>query len=134
MSIRVKGLIDIQSLNHWRVVQAIRHASAVSAGCQELSVEVSARLAAASVKARCVTLKVKRRQQGAPEPAKFLGHGVCDNISRSVTLAGFVSTAAEVCEQAAQLLHALAVPPEEIRGLGITVSHISFDHVITYDI
>jgi hypothetical protein len=29
-----------------------------------------------------VTLKLKRRQEGAPEPAKFMGHGACDNLSR----------------------------------------------------
>lgn len=34
------------------------------------------------VKGRSVTLKVKRRQAGAPEPAKFMGHGACDNLSR----------------------------------------------------
>jgi DNA repair protein REV1 len=38
--------------------------------------------AAGSARAKTVTLKLKRRQQGAPEPAKFLGHGACDNLSR----------------------------------------------------
>lgn len=49
---------------------------------QELCGEVSSRLCAASARAKTITLKLKRKQQGAPEPAKFLGHGACDNLSR----------------------------------------------------
>jgi hypothetical protein len=48
------------------------------------------------LRGRCITLKVKRRQEGAPEPAKFLGHGWCDNLSRSITLAGSADSAEEV--------------------------------------
>lgn len=89
---------------------------------QELCGELAARLAAAGgERGRSITLKVKRRQAGAPEPAKFLGHGHCDNVSRSVTLGSFVGSADELAEHAALLLHALAVPPQELRGLGITV-------------
>ena len=36
---------------------------------------MAARLAEARVLARCVTLKVKRKKDGAPEPSKFMGHG-----------------------------------------------------------
>lgn len=43
----------------------------------------------AGLRGKSITLKVKRRQEGAPEPAKFLGHGWCDNVSRSVTIASF---------------------------------------------
>jgi hypothetical protein len=58
--------------------------------------QVAARLLAAGARGRCLTLKVKRRQAGAPEPAKFLGHGVCDNISRSITLGSYIH-AKQVC-------------------------------------
>ena len=44
--------------------------------------EVHRRMRAAGVAARTVTLKLKRRKEGAPEPPKFLGHGSCDNMSR----------------------------------------------------
>jgi hypothetical protein len=57
---------------------------------QGIAQEVQNRLAAAGVRGRALTLKVKRRQIGAPEPAKFLGHGPCDSSSRSVTLAGYL--------------------------------------------
>lgn len=39
------------------------------------------------MKGQLLTLKLKIRAKGAPvESAKFMGHGVCDSISRSVTL------------------------------------------------
>lgn len=62
----------------------------------DLAGEVSSRMRAAGVKGKHLTLKVKRRQEGAPQPAKFMGHGPCDNLSRSVTLSSFVETAAEI--------------------------------------
>ena len=43
----------------------------------------------------------------------------------SVTLGRYVSSAAEVYQQAATLLAGLRVPVEEIRGVGITVSMIA---------
>lgn len=89
---------------------------------QDLCCEVAGRLSAAGARAKTLTLKVKRRQAGAPEPAKFLGHGACDNISRSVTLARYVGSAEELCREALGLLEALGVPVEELRGLGLTVS------------
>lgn len=52
---------------------------------------------------------------------KFLGHGVCDNLSRSVTLARFTDAAEEVARCAEGLLRALRVPPDQIRGMGIAV-------------
>lgn len=50
--------------------------------------EVSQRLRAVALQGRCVTLKLKVRAKNAPvETAKFMGHGVCDNIAKSVSLA-----------------------------------------------
>jgi DNA repair protein REV1 len=89
---------------------------------QELCTEVATRLAAANTRGRTITLKLKRRQTNAPEPHKFMGHGACDNLSRSVTLGSFCKSAAELYGQAALLLRGTGVPPDEIRGLGITVS------------
>ena len=43
----------------------------------ELAGEVTNRLAEAGVQGRTVTLKLKRKKEGAPEPSKFLGHGQC---------------------------------------------------------
>jgi DNA repair protein REV1 len=52
-----------------------------------LAGEVATRLVAAGVAGRSLTLKLKRRSASAPaEPRKFLGHGLCDNFSKSVML------------------------------------------------
>ncbi|XP_020114515.1 uncharacterized protein LOC109728471 isoform X7 [Ananas comosus] len=48
--------------------------------------EVSLRLQGCRVQGRTVTLKVKKRRKGAEEPAKFLGCGDCETMSRSMTI------------------------------------------------
>lgn len=55
------------------------------------------------------------------------GHGICDHLSRSLTLARFTDAPRELADQAGALLRALAVPPLELRGLGITVSRLDND-------
>ena len=94
---------------------------------QGLAHEVQRRLTAAGVRGRTLTLKVKRRQAGAPEPRKFLGHGICDSLSRSVTAARCFAGAAELGSEAAALLRAMAIPADELRGLGITVTRLDND-------
>ncbi|GAX76094.1 hypothetical protein CEUSTIGMA_g3537.t1 [Chlamydomonas eustigma] len=92
-----------------------------------LAVEVSARLKAAGVRGRAITLKLKRRQAGAPEPKKFLGHGWCDDISRSMTVSTFTDHSEQLLSVAKELLTALSIPPEELRGLGIMVGKLDND-------
>lgn len=53
----------------------------------ELSVEVCNRLTAARAKGRCITLKLMVRAEEAPkETAKFMGHGLCNYITKSKNL------------------------------------------------
>lgn len=59
--------------------------------------------------------------QGAGEPLKFLGHGVCDNLSKSVTLARATDAANDLARESCALLAALRVPFDQIRGIGIAV-------------
>lgn len=47
-----------------------------------------------------------------------------DNISRSVTLPSFISTGADIASAARTLLAALAVPANEVRGVGIVISKL----------
>lgn len=93
----------------------------------DLAGEVASRLAEAGVKGRSLTLKIKRRKEGAPEPSKFMGHGICDNLSRSLTLGRFIDSAADIAAEAGGLMRALRVPPCDIRGIGITVTKLSND-------
>jgi impB/mucB/samB family C-terminal domain len=62
--------------------------------------------------------------QGAQEPHKFMGHGECDNFSRSQTLAAATDDGAVLGTAAVALLAGLRCPPTEIRGLGLHVSRL----------
>eukprot|EP00892_Ulva_mutabilis_P005096 jgi/Ulvmu1/2959/UM149_0042.1 len=91
----------------------------------ELSKEVARRLDLCGARGRAVTLKLKRRKANAPvDPPKFLGHGLCDNFSKSVSLGAAVASAEAVFAAAWELLAALAVPPHEVRGVGISVAKL----------
>lgn len=79
-----------------------------------------------------MTLKLKRRQAGAPEPHKFLGHGHCDNLSRSATLGRATASAADLVAVAGELLTAIGVPAVEIRGIGVTVRAVCVGSGILY--
>lgn len=52
-----------------------------------LAGEIQRRLELSRMQGKRLTLKVMVRKPGAPtEPAKFGGHGICDNITRYVEL------------------------------------------------
>lgn len=89
-----------------------------------LAKEVEQRLNQSGVKGRTITVKIKRKKQGWKEPAKFLGCGHCDNLSRSITLARCVSSKEDLLREGAALLRALHVPFEDIRGMGLSVSKL----------
>lgn len=76
------------------------------------------------VQGRTITLKLKRRKENAPEPPKFMGHGICDNMSRSVTVARFTASQDDVAAEAKQMLQALHVDPTQIRGIGLNVRYL----------
>lgn len=91
----------------------------------ELSKEVAKRLSLCGARGRTVTLKLKRRKANAPvDPPKFLGHGLCDNFSKSMSLGSAVASAEAVFAAARELFAALAVPPAEVRGVGISVARL----------
>ncbi|KAI9004798.1 hypothetical protein BC832DRAFT_67826 [Gaertneriomyces semiglobifer] len=81
--------------------------------------EVSERLATAGVKGRSITLKLKQRKADAGEPYKFLGCGDCDNYSKSVVLGRAVDSSSAIYKECLLLYRALAVPPPDLRGVGI---------------
>lgn len=87
----------------------------------QLANEVWARLEATGLRGRCLTLKIKKRREGEGEPMKFLGCGICDNLSRSLTFARAPESAAALHEAACELLRGINCPPTEIRGIGLNV-------------
>jgi len=91
----------------------------------QLAGEVSERLDKLGTRGRCLTLKLMVRAQNAPtETAKFLGHGVCDNISRSAQLSMPTAEQARIYKEVLSLLRQTDTDPPDIRGIGISVSKL----------
>ncbi|XP_026280569.1 DNA repair protein REV1 [Frankliniella occidentalis] len=91
----------------------------------QLSGEVQTRLSEAKVKGSCITLKLLIRAKNAPtETAKFMGHGVCDNITRSSTLSRPVCDADTIAGEVLQMMKKLNVNPCDLRGIGIQISRL----------
>lgn len=89
-----------------------------------LSTEVATRLHTAAAKGRTITLKVKRRKEGAGEPYKFMGCGVCDNFSRSETVAYATDSQEVLLRVAKQLFNSFAFDVREVRGVGLQVTRL----------
>ncbi len=71
-----------------------------------------------------VTLKIKKRREGAQEPRKFLGMGICDSITRSA-VASRVQSIDSIFQHALPLLRSLRIPYADIRGVGLSVSKLA---------
>ena len=95
----------------------------------KLAGEVSARARRLKVKGRCLTVKVLRAVANAPDGMTkgSVGHGVCDHLTRSVTLAARADGSATLAREASAILAALAVPAAEIRGMGLQLSKLDSD-------
>ncbi|XP_064643309.1 DNA repair protein REV1-like isoform X2 [Lineus longissimus] len=90
-----------------------------------LSKEVEKRLDAICVKGRTITLKLKVRSKGAPvETSKFMGHGVVDNFSKSVTLPVATNNPNIIAAECMSLFRALKAPVTDLRGIGIQVQRL----------
>ncbi len=92
-----------------------------------LSREVASRLERAGFPAggRCVTLKLMVRAEGASEQtSKFMGHGVCDSLSRSSTLSSATGDAEAIAREARLLARQLGARCEDLRGIGIQMSKL----------
>ena len=91
----------------------------------QLSSEVSSRLVRLVVTGRQVTLKLMIRAEHAPEQtAKYNGHGVCDNMSRSAQLNTATDSEEVIYRQVINLIKQCNVKPSDLRGIGITVSKL----------
>lgn len=63
-------------------------------------------------------------KQTDSEPVKFLGHGLCDNLSRSVTLPSPTDDRNVIAKSVLSMLRTLQVQPSDIRGMGIQVTKL----------
>ncbi|CAN9497523.1 unnamed protein product [Ophioblennius macclurei] len=89
---------------------------------KNLSMEVQKRLQEAGLRGRRVTLKLMVRKIGAPlEPAKYGGHGICDNLAKTVMLAQSTDSGQQIAAAAIKLFHAMKLQVQDLRGVGIQV-------------
>ncbi|XP_071457942.1 DNA repair protein REV1 isoform X4 [Marmota flaviventris] len=90
-----------------------------------LSEEIQRRLEAASMKGKRLTLKIMVRKPGAPvETAKFGGHGICDNIARTVTLDHATDSAKIIGKATLNMFHTMKLNISDMRGVGIHVNQL----------
>ena len=101
----------------------------VVAFAAKLAGEVAARARKLKVKGRCLTVKVLRAVANVPDGMMkgSVGHGVCDHLTRSVTLSALCDGANALAREASAILAALAVPAGEIRGMGLQLSKLDSD-------
>ncbi|KAI5749214.1 hypothetical protein M8J76_005611 [Diaphorina citri] len=92
---------------------------------KQLAGEVEKRLEEVKMKGKCITLKLMVRSAEAPrEASKFLGHGVCDYITKSSSLPMYISQASQILKEVLFIVNKLKVDPVELRGIGIQVSKL----------
>ncbi|XP_068929105.1 DNA repair protein REV1 isoform X3 [Petaurus breviceps papuanus] len=90
-----------------------------------LSEEIQRRLEAAGMKGKRLTLKVMVRKAGAPvETAKFGGHGICDNVARTVTLDQPTDSAKIIGKATLNMFHTMKLNISDMRGVGIQVNQL----------
>ncbi|GIY76070.1 hypothetical protein CEXT_772421 [Caerostris extrusa] len=91
----------------------------------ELALEVQMRVKNLGCKGRSLTLKLMVRKSDAPvETAKFMGHGVCDNISKSVALKCATDSFQVIAEECCNLASLLKIKPQDYRGVGIQLNKL----------
>ncbi|KAJ1947748.1 deoxycytidyl transferase [Kickxella alabastrina] len=84
-----------------------------------LASEVCRTMSAAKRTGSSVTLKIKKRREGEGKPAKFLGHGICDSLSKSAVLSRMTNEPEK---------WPMSIDPLDIRSVRIQVYKLnSFD-------
>lgn len=96
---------------------------------KNLADELEKRAKDAEVTGGNVTLKMKVRKPDVPhETWKHLGHGMCDNVSRSTLLLQPTQDAKEIGQLAVKLLRQVRVAANDIRGMGLQLSKLVSTH------
>lgn len=94
----------------------------------QLCAEVHKRLLEIKRKTKQITLKVLIRAKDAPiEASKFMGHGVCDHLTRSVSLSTYTNELNILCSNVLTLMRSFNIPPQELRGIGVQLTKLDAD-------
>src|SRR3954470_14008405 len=87
-----------------------------------LAGELCRRLAGQNLRGTHLTMKLMKRAPDAPlNPPKYLGHGHCDTFNKSAVLGVATNDRNIIGKEMWNILKVFNCPPEEIRGLGITM-------------
>lgn len=91
----------------------------------QLCAEVHSRLTEIAARGKSVTLKYMVRAADAPvETAKFMGHGYCDHVTKTITLQHFTANLTVITQTVFNIKNLLRIPPKELRGIGIQMSKL----------
>ncbi|CAH2046438.1 unnamed protein product [Thlaspi arvense] len=91
---------------------------------QCLCKEVHLRLQGCEVIGRTFTLKIKKRKKDAEEPAKYMGCGDCDNMSRSITVPAATDDIEVLQRISKKLFGSFCLDVKEVRGVGLQVTKL----------
>ena len=107
----------------------VRFATAEEAGSfgRQLGEEVATRLAAHGYRGKHLTLKLWRAMEGAETSGPrqgSMGHGMCDHISRSITLPSATNEKALIAREVTKMLREVSIEPSKLRGMGVSVGKL----------
>ncbi|XP_052895383.1 DNA repair protein Rev1 [Anopheles moucheti] len=90
---------------------------------RQLTEEIHRRLVELRERGKLVTVKLLVRSPEAPiETAKFMGHGLCDVVTKSQPLRQHTDDRTLIEGAVLGLMRTLAIEPSELRGIGIQIS------------
>lgn len=93
--------------------------------------ELCNRMKSANLAATSFSLRIKRKKQDAGVPKKYMGHGWCDNVSKSFKLARATNDSQIIGDECLKALKPLAIPCQDFRGIGISAKNFDdIDHSV----
>ncbi|KAL7553046.1 hypothetical protein ACHAWF_016292 [Thalassiosira exigua] len=97
---------------------------------QGLAKEVEARMTSAGVRGSKLTVKVMKSKDPSKVPGKFLGHGLCENFSKSADT--LLTRDRDIIASAALksyhgLAHTALIDDKSVRGMGIVMTCLKHD-------
>ncbi|KAG1450364.1 hypothetical protein G6F56_008372 [Rhizopus delemar] len=99
----------------------------------DLCKEVSDRLKKYNKRGKTITVKVLKRQEGAGEPVKHLGHGHVDSFSKSYTLNDYTDQMDVINKHAYSMLKSFRFNCVDIRGFGIQITKLDNQNKMEVD-
>ncbi|KAF3919527.1 hypothetical protein ABW20_dc0101464 [Dactylellina cionopaga] len=119
VSVRKSVTVDV----NWGV--RFETSSQVTEFMYNLAGELCRRLASQNLRGSHISLKLMKRAPDAPlNPPKYLGHGQCDTFNKSAVLGVPTNDKDIIGKEMCSALKTFNCPPEEIRGLGISMTKL----------